>query len=323
MPAQRVRPFIRSTLIFAFATLALTAFVPSCVLSQTHRTRSDEDLNAIGQRDLGKGMNFYSLDREKELGKALAQEVERASHLQDDAFATDYLNRLAQNLAKNSDAKLPITVRVIDSDVVDAFTLPGGYQYVTRGLILSLDSEAELAGVLAHGIAHTAMRDETRLAIKGEIMQLAAIPAMISMPSTLTSRSTLQSLNLAIPLTFLQFSRDAERAADFYGLQYLYKAGYKAESYPQLLERLLPKATPSKKTPDAFSPFPPLPERLKAIREEIARLMPPRENETLSSTEFDTVKERLRVWKTPVPDPQNSQKPTLRRLAERPEQILD
>jgi beta-barrel assembly-enhancing protease len=180
---------------------------------------------------------FFLLQKETTLGKLLAQEVERSSKLIDDRVVTEYLSHLAQNLAKNSDAKFPITVRLFDSNEINAFTLPGGYQYVNRGLILAAESEAELAGVLAHGIAHTALRSSTVQATKGNLTQLASIPAMIFTPySWAESGSMFQGLNLAIPLTFLKFSRDAQLAADFYAVQYLYKAGYNAESYPQFLE---------------------------------------------------------------------------------------
>src|SRR5215831_4843054 len=181
----------------------------------------------------------------------------------DDPVVSEYLNHLAQNIAKNSDAKLPINVRIIDSSEINEFTLPGGYQYVNRGLILATNSEAELAGVLAHGIAHTALRTGTRQATKGELMQLSSTPAMVSTPYTWAASSMYQGLNVAIPLAFLKFSREAVTAADFYSVQYLYKAGYDARAYPQLLERALQQPPKGQNIPKAFSTHPPLPERLK------------------------------------------------------------
>ena len=271
----------RGTVLLAgFASLALTAVAPGLARSQ-------------GSGGKAKGPNFYSVDTEKELGKQVAREVERSSKLIDDPVVADYVNRIAQTIAKNSDAKFPITVRIIDSKEINAFTLPGGYQYVNRGLILAAQSEAELAGVLAHSIAHTAMRSETKQATKSELMQLTLIPAMIFTPYSWVDYSSMfQGLNLAIPVAFLKFSRDAQRAADFYAVQYLYKAGYNAESYPQFLERVGLQTLKGQNIPKTFSAFPPLPERVKATREEIARFAQ-RDSEIVSTSDFEAIKERL------------------------------
>ena len=143
---------------------------------------SEADVNAIGDRDVGKGVIFYSLEREIALGKQAAQEVERSAKLIDDPVISEYVNRVGQNLVRNSDAKVPFTIKVIDSDVVNAFALPGGFFYVNSGLILRADSEAELAGVMAHEIAHVAARHGTKNATKGELAQLATIPLIMLGP---------------------------------------------------------------------------------------------------------------------------------------------
>ena len=146
---------------------------------------SEADVNAIGNRGVGKGVNFYSLEKEIALGKSLAQEVERSSKLINDPVVTEYVNRVGQNLVRNSDAKVPFTIKVIDSDQINAFALPGGFFYVNSGLILAADSEAELAGVMGHEISHVAARHGTRNATKGEIAQLAMIPVMMLGPGRL------------------------------------------------------------------------------------------------------------------------------------------
>ena len=297
-----------SLTLLACASPALPKFKPNC---------SDQDLNAIGQRNIGDKVNSFSREKELALGKQLAQEVERSSKMIDDPVVSEYLNRLAQNIAKNSDAKFPVIFRIIDSGEINALTLPGGYQYVNRGLILATNSETELAGVLAYGVAHTALRSGTRQATKGELMQLSSIPAMIFIPYSMASYSMLEGLNLSIPLTFLKLSREVVSAADFYAVQYLYKAGYKAEAYPQLLERAI-QQPPKSENAQAFSTHPPLPERLKAVREEIPRLLPPRPDETVSSPDFEAVKERLRAWQPQTPPAlgANPERPTLRKPGE-------
>jgi len=247
-------------------------------------------------QDAGHGPNFYSLQKESELGAALCKEVERSSRLLDDAFASEYLNRLAAQLADNSDSPFAITVRIIDSDVIDAFTLPGGYQYIDKGLILHTESKAELAAVLSRGIAFTAMRAETKETTKGEIMQLAAIPAEIFLPYGTVGSAAYEGMNLATPLTFLKFRRDAQLAADYYGIQYLYKSGYDSEAMPRFFERVWPLTAGSKPTPKAFNLDPPLADRLKAMRTEIQKLparQQPAAATASSSSEYAALKERL------------------------------
>jgi beta-barrel assembly-enhancing protease len=315
--SRSMRRSLNAALFAVFTSLTLLACASSA-LPQFKPNRSDQDVNAIGHRHIGDGVNFFSREKELALGKQLAQEVERSSRMIDDPVASEYLNRLAQNIAKNSDAKIPVNVRIIDSNEINAFTLPGGYQYVNRGLILATNSEAELAGVLAYDIAHTALRTGTNQATKGELMQLSSTPGMVATPfATWAAYGTGQGLDLAVPLTFLKFSREAVNAADFFAMQYLYKAGYDAEAYPRLLERTLQQPK-NQNIPKPFDTHPPLPERLKAIREEIARLLPPRPDEITSSPDFETVKERLRALKpqTPSAPGTNPDRPTLRNPTE-------
>src|SRR5437879_811898 len=197
---------------------------------------SKEDVEAIGNRSVGKGVNLYSLEREISLGKQLAQEVERSSKLIDDPIVTEYVNRVGQNLVRNSDARVPFTIKVIDSDEVNAFALPGGFFYVNSGLILRAQEESELAGVMAHEISHVCARHGTKNATKGELMQMASIPLMIFIPYTMAGYALYQGLNMAIPLTFLKFSRDAEREAEFLGIPYIYKAWNDPNLYVPFLD---------------------------------------------------------------------------------------
>ncbi len=256
---------------------------------------SKEDVDAIGNRSVGKGINFYSIEKEIALGKGLAQEVERSSKLIDDPVVTEYVNRVGQNLVRNSDARVPFTIKVIDSDEVNAFALPGGFFYVNSGLILRAQEESELAGVMAHEISHVTARHGTKNATKGEMMQLATIPLMLLGPAGWAGYGLYEGLNIAIPLTYLKFSRDSEREADFLGLQYMYKAGYDPNSFVTFFERIQADEKRRPGTiPKVFSTHPPTPDRIEAAQKEIARILPNKPEYIVTTSEFDSVKARLR-----------------------------
>ncbi len=260
-----------------------------------HPRNSKDDVEAIGNRKVGKGPNFYSLEKEIALGKQLAQEVERSSKLIDDPGVTEYVNRIGQNLVRNSDARVPFTIKVIDSDEVNAFALPGGFFYVNSGLILRAQEESELAGVMAHEISHVTARHGTKNATKGQILQLATIPLVLLGPAGLAGYGLYEGLNLALPLTYLKFSRDAEREADFLGLQYMYKAGYDPNSYITFFERIQADEQRRPGTiPKVFSTHPPTPERIENAQKEIARILPAKQEYIVTTSEFDSVKARLR-----------------------------
>ena len=279
---------------------------------------SKEDVEAVGNRKVGCHVNLYGLDKEIAIGKQYAQEVERSAKLVDDPVVTEYVNRVGQNLVRNSDAKVPFTIKVVDSDEINAFALPGGFFYVNSGLILRAQEESELAGVMSHEIAHVAARHGTCQMTKGDIMQIASIPAMIFIPYSWAGYALYQGLNFAIPMTFLKFSRDDERQADFLGLQYMYKAGYDPNSYVTFFERI---QADEKRRPGtigkAFSTHPPTPERIENTQKEIARILPARQEYVVTSSEFDSVKGRLRnIMFARKAQDNGPNKPTLRTRTE-------
>jgi predicted Zn-dependent protease len=284
---------------------------------KVHPKNSKEDVDAIGNRGVGKGINFFSLEKEIALGKGLAQEVERTSKMIDDPVVTEYVNRVGQNLVRNSDAQVPFTIKVIDSDEVNAFALPGGFFYVNSGLILRAQEESELAGVMAHEISHVTARHGTKQATKGELMQIAAMAAMIMVPYGWAGYGIYEGMNLAIPLTFLRFSRDAEREADFLGIQYMYKAGYDPNSYVTFFERIQADEKRRPGTiPKIFSTHPPTPERITNAQKEIARILPERDEYIVTTSEFDSVKARLRNVMFAKKVQEGPNKPTLRTKTE-------
>jgi predicted Zn-dependent protease len=255
---------------------------------------SERDVNSVGNRGVGKGVNLYSLEREIALGKGAAQEVERSAKMVTDPVVTEYVNRVGQNLVRNSDAKVPFTIKVIDSDEINAFALPGGFFYVNSGLILHADEEAELAGVMAHEIAHVAARHGTRNATKGEIMQWASIPLILLGPGGWAGYGLYEGLNFAIPIGYLKFSRDAEREADFLGLQYMYKAGYDPNAFVSFFEKIeAEERRHPGSIPKLFSTHPPTPDRVQKAQEEIATILPARDEYIVTTSEFDIVKARL------------------------------
>jgi len=255
---------------------------------------SEKDVDSVGNRSVGKGVNLYSLEHEIAIGKQAAQEVERSAKLITDPVVTEYVNRVGQNLVRNSDAKVPFTIKVIDSDEINAFALPGGFFYVNSGLILAADEEAELAGVMGHEIGHVAARHYTRSVTKGTILQWATIPLILLGPGGWGGYGLYQGLNLAIPMGFLKFSRDQEREADYLGLQYMYKAGYDPNAFVSFFEKLQAQERRRPGSiPKIFSDHPPTPERVQKAQEEIQTILPAKDEYIVTTSEFDLVKARL------------------------------
>jgi hypothetical protein len=279
---------------------------------------SKEDVDSIGNRGVGKGLDFYSIEHEIAMGKQYAQQVEQTSKMVDDPVVSEYVNRVGQNIVNNSDCKVPFTIKVIDSDEVNAFALPGGFFFVNSGLVLRAQEESELAGVMAHETAHVCLRHGTKNQTKGDIAQLSMIPLMILLPGGWASYGIYEGLQFAIPMTFLKFSRDDERQADYFGLQYMYKAGYDPNAYITFFERIL---SDEKRSPGSVSKFfsdhPPTGERIENSEKEIAKILPARDNYVVTTSEFDTVKARLMAYerrKKPMGGKNDS--PTLRSKTE-------
>jgi predicted Zn-dependent protease len=255
---------------------------------------SKQDVDAIGDRGIGnRGLgNWYSLEKEIAMGKSYAQMVESSAKLVQDPVVTEYVNRIGQNLVRNSDAKVPFTIKVIDSDEINAFALPGGFFYVNTGLILAADEEAELAGVMAHEIAHVAARHATRQMTRGNWANIASIPLIFIGGGI--GYAARMAANFALPITFMSFSRGFEAEADYLGLEYMYKTGYDPQAYVAFFEKVQAK---EKKRPGAlakaFSSHPPTPDRIENTQKEIAQVLPARDQYLVSTSEFDEVKARL------------------------------
>jgi len=276
-----------------------------------------DDVDAIGNRNVGgRGLgDWYSTETEMKMGKQYAMMVEQTARLIPDPVINEYVNRIGQNLVRNSDAKVPFTIKVIDSDEINAFALPGGFFYVNSGLILAADEEAELAGVMAHEIAHVAARHQMQQMTRLQYANMATIP-LIFVGSWGVYQAASLAINLALPITFLKFSRGFETEADYLGVQYMYKAGYDPQAFISFFEKIEAK---DKKKPGtlakAFASHPPTPDRIEHTQQEIKRILPTQPQYIVSTSEFDSVKARLASLQNrkKVTLTADSNKPTLRR----------
>jgi predicted Zn-dependent protease len=286
--------------------------------SKVKHDGSRKDVDAIGNRKIGgRGMgNWYSLETEIRMGKEYSQQVEASVKMVNDPVVTEYVNRIGQNLVRNSDAQVPFTIKVIDSDEVNAFALPGGFFYVNSGLILAADEEAELAGVMAHEIAHVAARHATKQMTRGNWANIATIPLIFVGGGI--GYAVRSAAGLALPMTFLSFSRGFESEADYLGLQYMYKTGYDPQAFVSFFEKLQAK---EKKKPGtlarAFSTHPQTPDRIEKSQAEIGTILPARPQYVVSTSEFDDVKSRLASIENrhKVLDEKEGSKPSLRRTS--------
>jgi beta-barrel assembly-enhancing protease len=281
---------------------------------------SEDDVNAVGTRNIGgRGMgNWYSTDWEIRNGKQYSMEIEKSAHLVTDPVVVEYVNRVGQNIVKNSDCKVPFTIKVIDSDEINAMALPGGFFYVNSGLIMAADEEAELAGVMAHETAHVCAHHAARQMTKMNYAQIGSIPLIIFTQGSWTGYGIYEASQLAIPMGFLQFSRMDEAEADWLGLQYMYKAGYDPQAFIQFFEKIdaLEKHKPGTLA-KVFADHPQTPDRIMHSEEEIATIMPSRPDYMVTTSEFDDVKARLARLenKRKINDGKGGNKPTLRRTA--------
>ena len=279
---------------------------------------SKDDIDAIGNRDIGGGRglgNWYSLETEIRMGREYAQMIDTTVKLVKDPVITEYVNRIGQNIVRNSDAKVPFTIKVIDSDEVNAFALPGGFFYVNSGVLLVADEEAELAGVMAHEVAHVAARHAMRQMTRGNLANIASIPLIfVGGGIGYAARS---AAGIGVPMSFMKFSRGFEEEADYLGLQYMYKAGYDPQSFLKFFEKIQAK---EKKKPGTlskvFAAHPPIESRVSKIQRQTDTKLPSRLHYVVTTSEFDDVRTRLAVLENRggiTDEDKESKKPSLRR----------
>jgi beta-barrel assembly-enhancing protease len=278
------------------------------------------DLNAIGDRNVGcnRGLgNWYTLDAQIRMGQEFARQVEQTAHVITDPVVNEYVNRLGQNLVRNSDTKVPFTIKILDVEEPNAFALPGGYMFVNAGTLLLADDESELAGVMAHEIAHVAACHAARGATRGTLAQLAMIPVII-MTGGIAGIGVNQAANFGIPAVFSKFGRNFEAQADYLGVQYAYKAGYDPNGMINFFEKLqaLEKRRPGFAM-KLYGDHPQTPDRIAKSQQEIGAILPPREQYVVDTLDFQQAKKRLAlIMKHRLKkDEKDQQKPDLRRTA--------
>ncbi len=301
--------------------------LPSLDDSQIKHNGGKTDIDAVGSRNVGCGRgvgNWYSIEGQAATGRQYAQQIESQIKLIKDPVITEYVNRVGQNLVRNSDAQVPFTIKVIDSDVVNAMALPGGFFYVNSGLILAADEEAEMAGVMAHEIAHVAACHYGREMTRANLLQLASLAAVFM--GGPIGYGIYQGLGLAIPLTFLHFSRAFESEADYLGIEYMYRAGYDPSGFVSFFEKI---QAMEKKKPGtlskAFDTHPQTPDRIEKSQAEIRKILPAKPQYVVTTSEFDDVKSRLAAIenKHKAIDEKDSSKPSLRRTSNQTDQSGD
>ena len=278
------------------------------------------DVGLIGERGIGKGLNFYSIEKEQMLGRELAEQIERHAKMFTDPVINEYVNRVGQNLVRNSDAEVPFTIRIIDSEEINAFALPGGFFYIHTGLLMAAESEAELAGVMAHEIAHVAARHATKNATKSELFNLLSVPLIfVGGP---VGYAVQQAAGIAVPMSFLKFSRNAEREADLLGIEYQYATGYDPQAFVQFFEKLQAKKKEKRNfLARAFDSHPMNEDRIKRSQQAIEKYLPAQEQYIVTTSDFEEMKARLAELSagTRLSDLAQGTKPTLRKRAEEDE----
>lgn len=277
------------------SAIALAWGLVFCIGTSTGAGGQKSDVNEIGNRKVAH-KSMISTEKEIAMGKQYASEIDRSARIISDPVINEYINRVAQNVARNSDLTIPLTVKVLDSPEINAFALPGGFLYVNSGLIMAADEEDQIAGVMAHEIAHVAARHWASQMTKMTILQYATIPLIFVPMSYPVYLGVANAMNYGIPVAFMKFNRSAEAEADYLGLQYMYKAGYDPSAYPAFFGKVMEEERRSPGSmPSVFADHPPTPDRIIKCEQEIQRILPQKNQYLVSTSEFIDNKGRLQT----------------------------
>ena len=298
--ARRIRSRFLPQILATSAIAGILLFSAAQANAQSAGKRPpknpNEDVTKIGERGVGMGtFNMYTLEAEQKMGRDFAAKIEKRERIVTDPVIAEYVNRLAQNIARHSDVKVPVTAKVIRSPEINAIALPGGYVFVNSGMIEFARDESELAGVLGHEIAHVAARHGARTATRALAAQSATMAIVAILGGSREKAELAYAIaEIGLPMAFLKFSRDFERQADFLGVQYLYAAGYDPVGMVQFFERLAAtQKHEGKAMSGLFASHPMSRGRVKRVQKAIDELLPDRPQYNVTSSEFDAVKARL------------------------------
>jgi beta-barrel assembly-enhancing protease len=295
-----------------FASVLLVAALPLVVADKKLAAADKKkDPTEIGERNVAGAFNIYSLDKEMALGKQLAIEVRKQAKIIDDPIVAEYINRLGQNLARNSDVTFPVSFTLIEADDINAFTLPGGFIFINTGTFRLSDNEAELASVLAHELGHAAARHATRQVTRNDIITVGSIPLLLFGGWGILAHQAASSL--AGPMAMFHFSRAFETEADLLGIQYLWKTGYDPTAIVDMFERV---ESTERKQPGSvsklFRTHPLTGDRIEKTQKNIDELLPGRSEYVLNTSEYEDVRARLGgLSQQHKPDPKEREHPTL------------
>ena len=278
-------------LLFAAISAAAIANPPAAIRPCKDAKNKMDDVYCIGDRRVAR-RTFVSVQKEIAMGRQYANRIDHSSRILKDPVVTEYVNRVEQNIALNSDARIPITVGIIKSPHINAMTLPGGFIFVNTGLLQHVSSEAELAAVLSHETAHVACRHAVANMTREDLLQFATLPLIFTPMSYPLYMGVTEALNFGIPLAFLKYTRDEEHEADFLGVQYLWKAGYDPHAFLGVFAKIM-QLGGAGGGPSIFENHPPTRARIISIAEEIKNILPPRRRYLVSTSEFQRVQQRL------------------------------
>jgi len=299
--------------IFLFA-LPLIAADATPAKNQDKKSDKKKDPTKIGDRNVaGRFNNFYSIDKEIALGKQLSIEVHKQAHVVDDPIVAEYINRLGQTLARNSDVAFPVSFTLIEAEDINAFTLPGGFVFLNTGMFRLSDNEAELASVLAHELGHAAARHATRQATTSDLIAASTIPLAIF--GGWMGLLVRPAASIVEPMALFHFSREFETEADMLGVQYLWKSGYDPDASVDMFERVeSTERTHPGSVSKLFRTHPLTADRIEKTQNNINQLLPSRKEYVLNTSEYEEVRARLgEILQDHKTDLKEQNHPTLRR----------
>ncbi|MBM3814777.1 MAG: hypothetical protein FJW20_24390 [Acidimicrobiia bacterium] len=237
--------------------MRLLAIVAVAAVSLTAQTRS-----------VGKGLHVFSLEKEAALGEVMARDLRRNATPLNSAATWGYIDSLGSKLAEHSPVEghpyqfdVIVNVDTVANPTHEPAALPGGHIFVSAGLIAAAENEAELAGMIAHAMAHTAARHGTRTATRAQIAGLSTIPLIFMGGAMIPGRLK--------PIGFLQFSRGFELEADRLAVEMIAKAGYDPKALPAYIGRMQKDTEPK-----VFSPWPDREYRVTALEEAARKVAP-------------------------------------------------